>query len=189
MTVEPGDLLDPPYDWLPEVALLRLGRRVDRLISSGGWPFDGFTPDDYLEGELSEAILQTFVAEGPPVVVEAYAGDEDGGSATFDVVAVIEGHGDAHWHSSQLTGTDLETFGGRVEAPDAGGLLYDVDLASPCQIAVAAQFVVRGKTWSDVVIDRVTLTEAETQRRKRHHDDIEFRRMQNSGLYPPDEEL
>lgn len=188
----PPDLADPlapPYDWLPEAALVRLGRRIERLINHRGWEFDQFTPDDYLDGELSEATLENFVADGPPTVVEGYVGTEDGGSASFDVVTALEGHGDAHWHSSQLSGADLEAFRGRVEAPDAGGLLHDVDGETPCQIVVGAQFVVRGGAWSDVRIDRLTLTPAEAQRRRARHEEIEFERMQDLGFYPPDDEL
>ncbi len=54
---------------------------------------------------------------------------------------------------------------------------------------MSAQFVVRGNTWSDVAIDELTLTPAETERRARRHEEIEFGRMQDLGIYPPDEAL
>jgi hypothetical protein len=189
MAGQPGDLVSPPYDWLPDVALERLGRRIERLVNARGWPFDEFTQDDYVEGELGDAKLHDFVAEAQPVIREAYIGVEDGGSATYDVVATLDGQGDAHWHVSQLSGADLDAFSGRVEDVDAGGLLWDIDAASPCRINVTAQFVVRGRTWAELDIEHLSLAPEEIKRRGRHHDDAETRRLQDLGLLPTDDEI
>jgi DNA-binding response OmpR family regulator len=67
-----GDRLSPPYDWLPDGALAKLGRRIERRVNVRGWPFDEFAPEAYVEGELGDAELHDFVAEAPPIVREAY---------------------------------------------------------------------------------------------------------------------
>ncbi len=190
MASRAGDRLSPPYNWLPNGALTKLGRRVERLVNARGWPFDEFTPEDYLEGELEDAKLHDFVVDGPPVIREAYVGDEDRPSASYDVVATIEGHGNVHWHVSKLSSNDLDAFSGRVEGEEhGGGLLQDVDASSPCRIEVTAQFVVRGRTWAELDIEHLSLTAEETERRARLHDEAEIRRLQDLGLLPPHEEL
>lgn len=188
MPGRPGDRLTPPYPWLPDEALAKLGRRIERLVNARGWPFDEFTPVDYVEGELGDAELYDFVAEAP-VIAEAYVGAEEGGSATYDVLATVEGAGDAHWHVSQLSGHDIEAFAGRVESVEAGGLLQDVDGASPCRIDVRAQFVARGRTWAELDIERLPLTPDEIEHRSRQHGYAETRRQQDLGLLPSDDEL
>lgn len=189
MAARPGDRLSPPYGWLSDGALTKLGRRTERLINASGWPFDEFAPEDYVESE-GEATLHDFVVDTDPIVREAYVGDDDGGSATFDVVATVEGHGDAHWHVSQLSVGDLDAFSGRVEAEEhGGGILQDVDGDSPCLIDVTAQFVVRGQTWAELDIERVSLAPREIKRRVRQHGEAEIRRLQKLGLLPQDDEL
>jgi hypothetical protein len=190
MAGRPGDRLRPPYDWLPDRALAKLGRRIEQLVNAQGWPFNEFTPEDYIEGEPEDAQLHNFVAEAPPVIREAYMGDEDGGSATYDVIATNEGQGDAYWHVSQLSTNDLEAFSGRVENEEhGGGLLHGVDSASPCRIDISAQFVARGRTWAEIGLDHLSLTPDEIERRTRQHDTAEIRRLQELGLLPPDDEL
>ncbi len=185
-----GDRLSPPYDWLPDGALAKLGRRIERRVNVRGWPFDEFAPEAYVEGELGDAELHDFVAEAPPIVREAYVGDEDGGSASYDVVATVEGQGDAHWLVSQLSGYDVETFSGRVEGEeDGGGLVHDVDAASPCRIDVTAQFVVRGRTWAELDLIHVSLMPEEIERRARRHNEAETRRLQDLGVLPSEDEL
>jgi hypothetical protein len=190
MARRPSDQLSPRYEWLPAGALEKLGRRIERLVNARGWPFDEFTPEAYVESELGNAELHDFVAEAPPVIRETYVGDEDGGSASYDVVATVEGQGDAHWHASQLSGNDLEAFSSRVEGEEHGaGLVHDVDAASPCQIDITAQFVLRGRTWAELDIESVSLAPAEIERRARRHGEVQNRRLQGLGLVPPDHEL
>jgi len=55
-----------------------------------------------VEGELGSAELHDLDIEAPPVIREAYVGDDDRGFASYDVVVTAEGQGDAHWHLSVL---------------------------------------------------------------------------------------
>jgi hypothetical protein len=170
--------------------LAKLGRRVERLVNARGWPFDEFVPDVYVEGELEDAKVHNFVAEAPPLIREAYVGNEDGGSVSYDVVANMEGEGDAHWLLSHLSGDDLEAFSGRIEGEEhGGGFVHHVDAASPCRIDVTAQFVVRGGTWAELDIEHLSLAPEEIERRARQHDEAETRRLQDLGLLPPEEGL
>jgi hypothetical protein len=79
--------------------------------------------------------------------------------------------------------------GGRWDAPSRGGLVQDVDGASPCRIDVTAQFVVRGRTWAELDIEHLSLAPDEIERRARQHDTAEIRRLQDLGSLPPDEDL
>lgn len=190
MAGQPGDQLSPPYYWLPDGALAKLGRRIERLVNARGWPLDEFAPEVYVEGELGDAQLHDFVVEALPVIREAYIGDEEGGSTSYDVVATVEGQGDAHWHVSQLSANDLEVFSGRVEGEEnGGGFVHEVDAASACRIDVTAQFVVRGRTWAEVDIVHVSLAPEEIERRARRRGEAEIRHLQDLGLLPPEDEL
>jgi hypothetical protein len=183
-----GDPVSLPAEWLTERALRKLRRSVERIANSREVPFDAYIPHDYVENGISEATLSEFRATALPFVAEAYEGECDDWSASYDVVARLDGSGDAHWHAAQLSPLDIERFGSRVETPEAGGLLYDVDVACSCSLELTARFMVRGATWTDIDLVRVALDTKEIEHRRRRHTLLEFDRLQALGLLPPNPE-
>jgi hypothetical protein len=181
-----GDPVNPSGVWLSDRALQKLRRSIERLASASDLLFDDYVPDDYVESGISESTLSNFRSAMPPSVTEAYEGETDQWSASYEVVAQLDGQGDAHWHATQLSPLELELFGSRVEAPDAGGILHDVDVACPCSITVTAGFMVQGAMWTDVEIDRIWLDAEEAEHRRSRHEREELDRLQDLGLLPPE---
>jgi hypothetical protein len=112
---------DPADLAISEAALRRLRLAIERLVNAGGLPFEGYISEDYIESGLTDAMLMDFRATSLPVVSEAFEASGDEWSKAYDVMAALDGEGNVHWSATSLSPLDVEAYGSRVEAPEAGG--------------------------------------------------------------------
>jgi hypothetical protein len=94
---------------------------------------------------------------------------------------------DIDWSATALSPWDLDVYAGRVESPDAGGLIHDTDDAVPLRLVASGLYDLRERAWSGVSIDFAAMTEDEARRRSNEHAETTFKLEQEAGLMPPDE--
>jgi len=163
---------------------------VAAQVARHGVAMDEFTPYELVEGDVEEAVLSAFRLNGPIEVGAAELISAPADPPRYSVELRVHGEGDVDWNVSAPSGGDLAAFASVVEnAEHGGGFFQSWDSAVGVTLELTAEYRADARTWSDVTVEYASVLASEAERRARHHEEAERRRLQALGLEPSDGEI